>query len=110
MEHIKLMYCPAHKGIKENEIAANLVETASKESSHLPPEADISLSKVKKINRQIPLDKWHKTWENPYFHKSKQPILYIKLPIQDWQALPLYYQCTMFLTKYLSIMIGTINY
>ena len=110
MEHIKLMYCPAHKGIKENEIAANLVETASEESSHLPPEADISLSKVKEINRQIPLDKWHKTWENTNFHKSKQPILYIKLPIQDWQALPLYYQCTMFLTKYLSIMIGTINY
>ena len=42
----------------ENEIAHNLVKTASKKASHLPPGTDISLSKVKEINRHITLDKW----------------------------------------------------
>ena len=58
VEHIKLIYCPAHKGIKENEIADNLAKIVSKKASHLPPRADISLSKVKEINRHMTLDKW----------------------------------------------------
>ena len=49
VEHIKLIYCPAHKGIKENEIADNFTKTASKKAFHLPPRADISISKVKQI-------------------------------------------------------------
>ena len=47
VELIKLIYCPAHKGIKENEIGDNLAKTASKKASHLPSRTDISLSKVK---------------------------------------------------------------
>ena len=74
VEHIKLIYCPAHKGIKENEIADNLAKTASKKAFHLPPRADISISKVKEINRQITLDKWGRRWENTNFHKYKQSV------------------------------------
>ena len=44
VEHIKLIYSPTHKGIKENEIADNLAKTASKKACHLPPRAEISLS------------------------------------------------------------------
>ena len=73
VEHIKL-YCPAHKGIKKNEIADKLAKTASKKASHLPPRADISISKVKEINRQITLDKWGRRWENTNFHKYKQSV------------------------------------
>ena len=57
LEHVKLTYCPAHKGIKENEIADNIAKIASKKASHLPSRAGISISKVKEINRQITLDK-----------------------------------------------------
>ena len=74
MEHIKLIYCQADKGIKENKIADNLAKTASKKASHLPPRTDISLSKVKEINRQITLDKWSRRWENTHFHKYKQSV------------------------------------
>ena len=58
MEHINLRYCPAQKGVKEKEIADNLAKPASKKASHLPPKVDISLTKVKEINRLITLDKW----------------------------------------------------
>ena len=68
MEHIKLIYCPAHKGIKENEIA-NLAKTAFKKASHLPPRAVTPLSKVKDINRQITLDKWGKKMGKYQFSK-----------------------------------------
>ena len=74
VEHIKLIYCPAHKGIRENEIADNLAKTASKKASHLPPRANISISKVKEINRQIMVDKWGRRWENTNFHKYKQSV------------------------------------
>ena len=53
VEHIKLIYCPAHKSIKENKVADNLSKTASKKASHLPPRTEISLSKVKEMNRQV---------------------------------------------------------
>ena len=35
LEHTKSIYCTAHKGIKENRIADNLVKTASKKARHL---------------------------------------------------------------------------
>ena len=72
VEHIKLIYCPAQIGIKDNEIADNLAKTASRKASHLPPRTDISLSKVKEINRQITLDKWSRIWENTNIHKYNQ--------------------------------------
>ena len=71
VEHIKLIYCPAHKGIKEKEISYNLAKTTSKKASHLLPITDISLSKVKEINR---LNKWSRRGENTSFHKYKQPV------------------------------------
>ena len=75
VEHIKLiMYCPAHKGIKENEMVDNLANTESKKASHLPPRTDIFLYKFKEINRQIALDKWSRRWENINFYKYKQSV------------------------------------
>ena len=48
----------------------NLVKTAS----YLPPRTDISLSKIKEINRKIALDKWGRRWENKNFQKYKQSV------------------------------------
>ena len=69
VERIKLIYCPVHKSTKENEIADILAKTASKKAFHLLPRTDISLSKLKKINRQITSGKWSRRWENINFHK-----------------------------------------
>ena len=38
----------------------------------LAPRTEISLSKVKEINRQITIDKWGRRWENTIFHQYKQ--------------------------------------
>lgn len=57
MKHIKLIYCPTHKSIKENENTDDLAKTVSKKASHLPPRTDISLSEVKEIKRQNTLEK-----------------------------------------------------
>ena len=65
VEHIRLIYCPAHKIIKKNEIADNLAETAAKKASHHPPRTDLPLSKVKEIKKQMTLDKWCRRWEIP---------------------------------------------
>ena len=67
VEHIKLICCPAHKGIKENKIANNLAKTTLKKASHLPPRTDISLSKDKEISRHITLDKWVRDRKIPIF-------------------------------------------
>ena len=74
VEHIKLIYCPVDKSIKENEIANILAKAASKKASRLLPRTDISLSKLKKINRQITSDKWSRRWENTNFHKYNQSV------------------------------------
>ena len=36
IQSITVMYCPAHKGIRENETPDNIAETTSKKASHLP--------------------------------------------------------------------------
>ena len=71
MEHIKLIYFPAQKHIKENETAYNLAKTAPKKASNQHPTTNIFLCKVKEINRQITLDQWGRRWENINFHKQK---------------------------------------
>ena len=53
-------------------MADNLAKTASKKASHLPSRTDISLYRVKEINRQITLDKWGRRWKNTNFHKYKK--------------------------------------
>ena len=45
VELVKLIYCLAHKVIKEIEIADNLAKKASTKASHILPRTSISLSK-----------------------------------------------------------------
>ena len=74
VKHIKLIYCPTHKSIKENENTDDLAKTVSKKASHLPPRTDISLSEVKEIKRQNTLEKQIRRLENTNFHKYKQSV------------------------------------
>ena len=57
MKMIKLIYCPAHKGIDENKMA-NSAKVAAKETTHLPPRIDLSMSDLKNASTQMTIDKW----------------------------------------------------
>ena len=74
VDEIKLIYCPAHKGIEDNEIADSLAKVASTKALHLPPRTDLSLSEIKEINKTITLNKWNMRWVNTKFHKYKQYV------------------------------------
>ena len=62
VQNITFVYCPAHEGIEENELADSLPKTALKKAKHL-----FFLS-----NNLI------------YIVQTKSIHLYIKLPIQHW--------------------------
>ena len=46
VQNIRLVYCPAHQGIQENELADSLAKTASKKKKHLHPNTQLSSSEV----------------------------------------------------------------
>ena len=74
VSEIQIIYCPAHKGIEDNEIADSLAKVASKKASHLPPRTDLSIPKIKELNKTITLGKWNMRWVNSKFHRYKQYI------------------------------------
>ena len=74
VENINLIYCPAHKGIQENEMADALAKTAAEKARHLPQNAEISMQEIKKTNKELTLEKWKRRWENTKSHKYKQIV------------------------------------
>ena len=38
VDNIKIIYCPAHIGIEENELADRLAKTGAKNAKHLQPD------------------------------------------------------------------------
>ena len=51
VDEIKLVYCPAHKGIPGNETADSLVKVTSKKAKHLPQRPEISLPEISQANK-----------------------------------------------------------
>ena len=47
VQNIRLLCCPAHQGIEENEPADSLSKTASKKAKHLQPNTQLSPSEIK---------------------------------------------------------------
>ena len=45
VEEIKLVYCPAHKGITDSETADSLDKVVSKKAKHLPWKPEIHFAK-----------------------------------------------------------------
>ena len=47
VDNIKIIYCPAHIGIEENELADSLAKTGAKNAKHLQPDPKITLPELK---------------------------------------------------------------
>ena len=54
---IKLVYCMAHKDTPDNKTADNLAKIAPKKAKHLPQRPEISLAKIRKVNKHLTLQK-----------------------------------------------------
>ena len=47
VQNIRLVYCPVHQGIPENELADSLADsTSSKKAKHLQPNTQLSPSEI----------------------------------------------------------------
>ena len=58
VQNIIFVYCPAHDGIEENELADSLAKTVSKKEKHLQPNTQLSLSEIQQGNKILSLSKW----------------------------------------------------
>ena len=59
-----MIYCPGHKGVRENEIADSLAKTGVKKARHLPCEITATKEEIKKVNKKLTLQKWGRPWLN----------------------------------------------
>ena len=48
------VYCPAHQGMEENELADSLAKTASKKAKHIQPNTQLSPSEIQQGNKCSP--------------------------------------------------------
>ena len=54
VQNIRLVYCPAHQGIEENELADSLAKTALKKAKHLQPNNQLLTSEIQEGNKISP--------------------------------------------------------
>ena len=71
IKSIKFVYCPAHKGIVENETADKLAKIAAKKMQTLEPTYIVSSSEIKTENKKMTLSKWQRRWNNTKDNKYK---------------------------------------
>ena len=57
VDDIKLIYCPACKGVPENKTTDSIAKVQSKKAKHLPQRPEISLAKISKANKDLILQK-----------------------------------------------------
>ena len=50
VQYIRLIYCPDHQDIKENELADSLAKTVLKKAKHLQPTTQLSPSEINCIH------------------------------------------------------------
>ena len=55
---VKMIYCPGHKGVCENEIADSLSKAGAKKARHLPCEMTATKEEIKLVNKKPTLKKW----------------------------------------------------
>ena len=74
IKSIKFVYCPAHKGIVENETAVKLAKVAAKTAQTLEPTYIVSSSEVKTENKKMTHSKWQRRWNNTKDNKYKNIV------------------------------------
>ena len=72
LNQIKIIFCPAQKGIVGNEIADSFVKIASKKATYLSPRTEIFLSDIRIFNQELITSKWERRWQNSSGQKCKQ--------------------------------------
>ena len=58
VQNIRLVYCPVHQGIQENEVADSIAKTASKKAKHLHPNTQLSPPEILQGNKMLSISKW----------------------------------------------------
>ena len=74
VDEIKRIYCPAHKGIYEIQMADSLAKVAAKKATHLPPRIYLTMSDLKNANSKMTIDKWARRWVDYSSHKYKELV------------------------------------
>ena len=74
VDNIKIIYCPAHIGIEENELADGLGKTRAKKVKHLQPDPKITLPQLKQSNKVLSIKKWSRQQNNSFRHKYKNIV------------------------------------
>ena len=57
VQNVRLVYCPAHQCIEENEIADSFAKTPLKKARHLQPNTQLSLSEMQQGNFMLFISK-----------------------------------------------------
>ena len=64
VKSVKLIYCPVHKGIKENETADEQAKVAPTKAKNHKPTCDITTANIKEENSKLTLTKWQRRSNN----------------------------------------------
>ena len=52
-QKVRMVYCPSHQDIEENELADSLAETSSKKARYLRPNIQLSPSEIKQQGNKM---------------------------------------------------------
>ena len=99
VNQIKLIYCPGHKGIPENEIADSLAKTGSRKAKHLPLKVTVTPTEIKKNNHTLTIEKWAWRWENSKSSQYKELIPKLTIENLKQRALHLRFYEVILRTK-----------
>ena len=64
VKSVKTIYCPPHKGIKDNKTADALAKIATTKAKTLEPTYNITTSDTKTENSKLSHKKWQRWWDN----------------------------------------------
>ena len=74
VQNIRIVYCPAHQTIEENELAGSFSKTASKKVKYPQPNTQLSPSEIQQGNKMLSISKWTRKWENSKDTKYKNTV------------------------------------
>ena len=57
VQNIRIVYCPVHQDIEEDELADSLAKTASKKAKHLQPNTQLLPSEIQQDNKILSISK-----------------------------------------------------
>ena len=74
VQNIRIVYCPAHQIIEENELADSFSKTTSKKVKYPQSNTQLSPSEIQQGNKMLSISKWTRKWENSKDTKYKNTV------------------------------------